>query len=61
MAKDEQINIRLTRDEKKQLLKDAHNQERPISNLLLWCWKQWREAEGGKNGRRPIQKRQLSS
>ena len=42
MAKDEQLNIRMTKEEKQQLQKDAEAEQRTVSNLLLWVWKQWR-------------------
>ncbi len=48
MAKDEQFNIRMTKEEKKQLQKDAKEEHRTVSNLLLWAWKQWREAKKAK-------------
>ncbi len=48
MSRDEQINIRLTQDEKKQIQKDAQEQERTASNLLLWCWKEWRKSKAKK-------------
>jgi len=48
MAKEEQVNIRMTAEEKKQLQKDAEEQERTATNLLLWCWKQWRITKAKK-------------
>jgi uncharacterized protein (DUF1778 family) len=54
MAKEEQINIRLSKEEKKQLQKDAQEQQRPVSNFVLWCWKQWRAQKGKTNDRRSI-------
>ncbi len=48
MAKDEQLNIRMTKEEKKQLQKDAKEQHRTVSNLLLWVWKQWRDNKRNK-------------
>ena len=48
MTKDEQLNIRLTQEEKRQLEKDAENQQRSISNLLLFCWKEWRKTKAKK-------------
>ena len=48
MAKDEQINIRMTKQEKEQLEKDAKSQHRTVSNLLLWCWQEWRESKKSK-------------
>lgn len=52
MAKNDQINIRLTEEEKKQLQSDAQEQQRTVSNLLLWCWKQWRDAKKGRSNER---------
>lgn len=46
MEKDHQINIRLSKEEKKQLEKDAELEHRSISNLLLWCWREWRVKTG---------------
>jgi len=43
MDKDKQINIRVSKQDKKQLEQDAKQEQRSISNLLLWCWKKWRE------------------
>ena len=48
MAKNQQINIRLAEEEKRQLENDAQEQERTISNLLLWCWKEWRKSKPKK-------------
>ena len=48
MAKEEQVNIRMTAEEKRQLQKDAEEQQRTATNLLLWCWKQWRATKKGK-------------
>ncbi len=48
MSRDEQVNIRLTEEEKKQIQKDAEEQGRTLSNLLMWCWKQWRASKKGK-------------
>jgi len=42
MAKEKQINLRISDKEKKMLEEDAAQEDRSISNLLLWCWKQWR-------------------
>jgi uncharacterized protein (DUF1778 family) len=42
MKKEEQIHIRISQEEKKQLEQDAKKEQRSVSNLLLWCWKQWR-------------------
>ena len=46
MGKGKQINIRIGEEEKKQLEKDAKEEHRTVSNLLLWCWKQWRKTKG---------------
>ena len=63
MAKDVQINIRLTEEEKKQLQKDAVDQQRTSSNLLLWCWKEWRKTKVRKQyedeGRIPKEDREM--
>ena len=45
MRKEERVEFRMTKEEKRLLEADAKKEERTISNLLLWCWKQWR---GGK-------------
>jgi hypothetical protein len=45
MGKEEHVHFRISREEKKKLEKDAKKEERTISNLLLWCWKQWRSAK----------------
>jgi uncharacterized protein (DUF1778 family) len=42
MAKEKQINLRISEQEKKVLEQDALKEARSVSNLLLWCWKQWR-------------------
>ncbi|MFY9401984.1 MAG: hypothetical protein WAQ07_01035 [Candidatus Omnitrophota bacterium] len=43
MPKEKQINLRISPQEKKQLEQDAKKEQRSVSNLLLWCWKQWRK------------------
>ena len=45
MSKDQFVSIRLTDKDRKLLESDAKKEERPISNLLLWCWKKWRETK----------------
>ena len=52
MEKDCQINIRLSKEEKKQLEKDAEQEHRSVSNLILWCWKEWRKPKKGKDNER---------
>ncbi len=42
MVRDKQINFRISEKEKKLLEEDAKKEERSVSNLLLWSWKQWR-------------------
>jgi uncharacterized protein (DUF1778 family) len=48
MGKDKQLNIRLSVEDKKLLEKDAKEEQRSISNLLVWCWRQWRKSKGKK-------------
>ena len=48
MSKEKQVNIRLTEEERKQLEKDARDEQRNISNLLLWCWKEWHKTKKRK-------------
>ena len=52
MAKEHQVNVRITKEEKKLLEQDAEKEGRTLSNLMLWCWKQWREAKKGKTDER---------
>ncbi|MCM8784255.1 MAG: hypothetical protein NC818_05735 [Candidatus Omnitrophica bacterium] len=47
MVKKKQINLRISEQDKKMLEQDAEKEERSISNLLLWCWKQWRNKQRG--------------
>lgn len=42
MGKDKIVSLRMTEEERKQLEQDAKKEQRSVSNLLLWCWKQWR-------------------
>lgn len=48
MVKNKCLNIRLTEQEKKLLEIDAKKEARSVSNLLIWCWKEWR-IKGGKS------------
>jgi uncharacterized protein (DUF1778 family) len=48
MRKEKMLTIRITEQEKKQLEKDAQEEQRSISGFLLWCWKQWRKSKGKK-------------
>jgi uncharacterized protein (DUF1778 family) len=48
MNKDIQINIRISKEEKKALEEDAQKEARSVSNFLLWCWKQWRQSKRSK-------------
>ncbi len=48
MGKDDFVTIRISKEEKKMLEKDAKEEERNVSNLLIWCWKKWRKAKRGK-------------
>ena len=43
--KTKQLNIRMSPEERKQLEQDAKDEQRSISNLLLWCWKHWRNSK----------------
>lgn len=43
MKKRTQINLRISKEDKKLLEKDANEEQRTVSNLLLWCWKNWRK------------------
>lgn len=45
MSKTKTMSIRVTDEEKKLLEQDAKKENRSISNLVIWCWKQWREAK----------------
>jgi hypothetical protein len=47
MEKDEMMSLRLSKGDKKLLEKDAKKEERSTGNLLLWCWKKWRESKKG--------------
>ncbi len=42
MGKDKTVSLRMSEEERKQLEQDAKKEQRSVSNLLLWCWKQWR-------------------
>lgn len=42
MGKRIQINLRISAEDKKQLERDAKKEQRTVSNLLLWCWKTWK-------------------
>lgn len=46
MGKTKTMSIRVTEEEKKLLEQDAKKENRSISNLVIWCWKQWRERRG---------------
>ena len=43
MAKDEMLSLRLSKEDKKHLEKDARDEDRSVGNMLLWCWKKWRK------------------
>ena len=42
MKKETFVSLRISDEDKRLLEKDAMAEERTISNLLLWSWKQWR-------------------
>ncbi len=48
MNKDRQLNIRMSEEERELLEKDAQEEQRSISNLLLWCWREWRKTKKKK-------------
>jgi uncharacterized protein (DUF1778 family) len=45
MDKDKMVALRMSKEDKKLLEKDAKDEQRSISNLLMWCWKQWRKSK----------------
>jgi len=45
MPKRQQLNLRISDEEKQMIEEDARNEARSVSNLLLWCWKQWRSTK----------------
>jgi len=42
------VALRVSEVEKKQLEKDAKEERRSVSSLLLWCWEQWKKGKKGK-------------
>lgn len=48
MGKDKVVTMRMSDEERKLLEKDAKEEQRSISNLLMWCWKEWRKSKGKK-------------
>ena len=45
MGKDKIVSIRMKEEDWKTLQKDAKQEERRVSNLLLFCWKRWRKTK----------------
>jgi uncharacterized protein (DUF1778 family) len=45
MGKNKMVALRMSEEDKKLLEKDAKGEQRNISNLLIWCWKQWRKTK----------------
>ncbi len=45
MGKENFVSIRISKEDKKLLEKDARDEQRPASNLLIYCWKQWRKGK----------------
>jgi len=43
IEKDERVNLRISKKDKKLLEKDAKEEERTVTSLLVWCWKEWRK------------------
>jgi uncharacterized protein (DUF1778 family) len=48
MEKNKVVSVRISEEEKKLLEKDAKEEERNVSNLLIWCWKKWRKSNRRK-------------
>ena len=48
MVKDKMISLRISEEDRKLLKKDADEEDRSITNLLLWCWKQWKKSKKRK-------------
>jgi len=48
VGKDNVVSIRMSEEDKRLLEKDAKEEERNVSNLFLWCWKQWRKTKRKK-------------
>jgi len=48
MGKEKFVSIRLTEEDKELIEMDAKEESRTISNLLLYCWKQWRKSKKKK-------------
>ena len=42
------ISLRISEEDRKLLKKDADEEDRSITNLLLWCWKQWKKSKKRK-------------
>jgi uncharacterized protein (DUF1778 family) len=43
MTKDKVLSVRMSEKDKRLLEKDAKEEERNMSNFLIWCWKEWRK------------------
>ena len=43
MGKDKVVTMRLSEEDRRLLEKDAEKEQRSISNMLLYCWKEWRK------------------
>lgn len=48
MGKEGFVSIRVSKADKKLIEKDAKDEQRTISNLLIYCWKQWRKSKRKK-------------
>ena len=48
MGKEKFISIRLSEEDKKLIEKDAKEESRTVSNLLIHLWRQWRKSKRRK-------------
>jgi uncharacterized protein (DUF1778 family) len=46
--RDEQINMRVSEDEKQMILSEAVGENRSVTNFLIWLVKRFRKAKGKK-------------
>ena len=49
MDKDDFVTIRINKDDKELLRRDSEEEQRNVSNFLIWCWKRWRVTKRKKN------------
>jgi uncharacterized protein (DUF1778 family) len=48
MGKDKVVTMRMSEEDRKALEKDAKDEQRSISNFLMYCWKQWKKVKKKK-------------